>query len=115
MAAIAGAQLGKHTIHRIAVREPALGSPERKAVVEGVGELIGELDCPVRAAVDSLVDAKIGGVVADGQQVGDPVTDSVHITELQALGPGHHRHVPGAAAIGGNHVRAAGSCGPHHA
>src|SRR5262249_38675311 len=76
-------QLRKHATYRIAVSEAAAGGPERKAIVERSGKLVGELDRPVRATVVGFVDPKVCRVVANGEQVGNFVTHALHVAELQ--------------------------------
>src|SRR5580698_11091860 len=110
--AVGGANFGKYSIDRIAVRDTAIRRPEGEAVIKGVHCLVLKLNSPVSAAVFRLVDAKISGVVSDGHQIRDTVAHALHIAEFQAFGSGHDPGLPMGAAIGRNDVRTSGSRSP---
>ena len=81
-----GVDIDRKILSDIAVRDAAVGSPEGEAIVKGEGVLIGELNCPMGAAVDGFVNAKIRGVVSDGHEIGDSVAHGVHVAELLFFG-----------------------------
>jgi len=112
---ISGANVGKYSIHRIAVRDAAVRSPERKTIVERVHGFVRELDRPGRAAVRSFVDFEIRGVIPDGHQIGDFVADALHVAELQTLGSGHDAGFPVFSAVRRDYKSAASAGSPNHA
>jgi len=114
-AGIAGDEQFEAAVHRISDGDAVLAVPKRKTIVEGIGQLILELHGPCGATVRRLVNPEVGGVVPDGLQVSDFVTDALHVAELKRFGARHHGRRPGLAAVGRQHKRAAGACSPHDA
>ncbi len=112
---IGGANIGKHAIHRIAVRDAAVRSPEGHAIVERIHGLVGEFNRPVRAAVHGLVDLEVRRVIPDGHEVGHFVAHALHIAELVVLRSRHDAGCPSISAVLRHHERAARPRGPDHA
>ncbi len=97
------------------MRNPAPRRPEGEAIVKRRWILILELHGPSRAAVDRLVNAKIGGVVANGREVSHLLAHTLHIAKLQRLRPRHYSGRPRLAAVRGLHKRPTTPRCPHHA
>src|SRR5258708_27435397 len=113
--AIGGAEIGKLSVHRVAVRDTALRCPERETIVERARILILKLHRPARAAVYCFINAKVCGIVPDRLQIGDLFAHPLHIAELQRLGPGNHRSFPRRSAVGSQKKSAAATGCPYHA
>ena len=75
--------------------------------------MILELHGPGGAPVGGLVDAEVGGIVANRLQVGDAIADALDIAELESFRAGDNSGPPSAAAVGGDDESAAASGGPY--
>ena len=56
---VGGPKVREDSIHRVAVRDSPIRSPESKAIIEGIRELILELQSPSRSAIHGFIDSKI--------------------------------------------------------
>ena len=97
------------------MRDASRRAPEGEAVVERAGQLVLELHGPGGAAVGGFVDAEVGGVVADGLEIGDAIADALDVAELQGFCAGDYARPPVTSAVGGDDEGAAASGGPDDA
>src|SRR4051812_32954728 len=110
--AVCGAENGKASVDGVAHRDGVLVIPEGEAIVEGVRILIHEDGSPVRAAVRSLIDARVSAV-SYGKQVSDLIADALDIAELQPFSTGDYAAVPMVAAVGGDAESSTGPASPN--
>src|SRR4029077_17439545 len=87
-------------IDRIAERDATLGVPERHRVEKYLRVRVRELQIPVRAAVDGLVNPRRGSG-ADAQRIGNLVAHRVATREVGVWGPSPRAPPPVVAAVGG--------------
>src|SRR6266403_1456519 len=113
--AIGGAEIGEHSVHRVAMRDAALRRPERETIVERAGILVLELHRPSRAAIYRFIYAEVRRIIPDGLQVGDLIAHALHIAELQRLGSRHNSGFPGFSPVGRQKKRAPAPGRPDHA
>src|SRR5579872_3471999 len=96
------------------MRDAPIRTPESEAIIERVRGLIVELYVPADAPIESLVNAEIGRVIANGHQISDLVGNTLNVAEFKSFGTGNNTGRPSFPTIGGNGISPSSACSPHY-
>ena|ERR1035438_5451916 len=109
--AVAAGKNDELSIHWISQHDAMPRIPKRQRIKEPFRIGIGELQCPVRAAIGCFVDTRFVSLAA-ANEISSSRVQRMHSTKIKLLGAGNCARSPGYAAIRRFQIRATGSAGP---